>query len=59
MVDTANIPVTKVANSKLKDLNFVVAFGKQFTDHLLEAGIKRRMESVPSNLMNLFLSARH
>ena len=38
MVDTINFPVTKVANSKLKDLNFKsLPFGKQFTDHLLVA----------------------
>ena len=38
MVETTNINVTKVAKSKLKDLDFSnLPFGKHFTDHMLVA----------------------
>lgn len=38
MVETTNINVTKIAKSKLKDLDFSnLPFGKYFTDHMLVA----------------------
>ena len=38
MIAAAGIKITKAQNSKLKDINLEnIAFGKYFTDHMLEA----------------------